>query len=176
MQQVEGPSTGMRQGPNEAVPPWLARQQPDLPDLFGASSSDDDQAPEQAPKSAGGTLDAANSDQTHTGADSLQAPKKGTSTTAAANSLTQTAVPAASSGLGTSTQQPELPASPLGAQREGEADRFDREPGLWIFVNLLFFCSTNLIERAIVEGSQREANVERINRNRRNSDEEGNML
>ena len=123
MQQVEGPSTGMRQGPNEAVPPWLARQQPDLPDLFGASSSDDDQAPEQAPKSAGGTLDAANPDQTHTGADSLQAPKKGTSTTAAANSLTQTAVPAASSGLGTSTQQPELPASPLGAQREGEAQR-----------------------------------------------------
>lgn len=125
MQQVEGPSTGMRQGPNEAVPPWLARQQPDLADLFVASSSDDVQAPEQATKSVGGTLDAANPDQTHTGADSLQAPKKGTSTTAAANSLTQTAAPAASycSGLGTSTQQPELPASPLGAQREGEAQR-----------------------------------------------------
>ncbi len=36
-------------------------------------------------------------------------------------------------------------------------------------VNLLFFCS--LIERASAEGSQSEANVERINHNRRSDGE-----
>jgi len=59
--------------------------------------------------------------------------------------------------------------------RKGKSKDFNEEPGLWIFVNLLFFCSTNLIERAIAEGSQREANVERISRNRR-LDEGGNKM
>lgn len=118
MQKAEGPLTGMQQGLKEPVPPWLTRQQPDLADLFGASSSEDDQAPEQAPKSADGNLDGANSDQAHTRAESLQA-----STKAATNGLTQSAVTAAGKVLRVSTQQPELPASSLGARREGIAPR-----------------------------------------------------
>ena len=76
-----------QQGPKEAVPPWLASQQPNLADLFGASSSDEEQAPEQAVKPAAAIPTKASPDTAHLGTDSLQAARKGTFADSAAGAM-----------------------------------------------------------------------------------------
>ena len=67
--QVAGSSgAAAEQDPKEAMPPWLARKQPGMADLFGVSSSDDEQTPEKTAKA-----DTSKPKQTASGA-GLQAP------------------------------------------------------------------------------------------------------
>ena len=45
MQEAAGPSTAAQKDPREAMPPWLAQGRSRMEDLFGSSSSDDEQEP-----------------------------------------------------------------------------------------------------------------------------------
>ena len=95
-------------GPKEAVPPWLARQQPSLADLFGASSSDEEQATEKAGKSAASRAVEANPSKASLHTDSLQANRNANTADSTAGAA-QTAVSAAVSGLRMRTPQTEVP-------------------------------------------------------------------
>ena len=117
MQQAEGPSAQTQQGPKEAMPPWLARQQPKLADLFGASSSDNEQAPEQAALPANGRADEVN--PCTAPASSTQAIRKDTTANNASAESAQNGVSAAGSGLRVNTPQPQLPSSALSANKSG---------------------------------------------------------
>ena len=112
------------QEPKEAVPPWLARQQPNLADLFGGSSSDEEQAQQQAAKTAARRAGEALPGKARLKTDSSKAFRTGVAADFSAGGA-QAAVSAAGNGLSTSALQPEVPnpAPTRITQRNGKAGR-----------------------------------------------------
>lgn len=122
MYQVGGSSAGTQQDPKEAVPPWLAGQKPDLTELFGASSSDEERAPEQAARPAAGRAGEAKPSQACFGTDNLQATKR-TPAAEGAEEAKQTDLSAADDGLKIRTLRPEVPNPVPDGKGGGSAQR-----------------------------------------------------
>jgi len=111
----------------EAMPPWLAHKQPGMADLFGASSSDDEQTPEKAAKA-----DTSKLEQIASGA-GLQAPslhdtgrlndssraEKGVRNQVRKSAAAAKAAADADLRSSALKQEPPVPTPALGKRREG---------------------------------------------------------